>query len=79
MSGTNRERLSDHNLRKDHPEFCSPCSITIYDNDCMMETNEAGVPLMTWSMTANVGGTKGMIKMLERALEAARWVLAKES
>lgn len=67
-----------HNLRKDHPDFCSPCSVTIYDQDCLMNDRDDGVPVMSWSYTNNVATNQRALEILKRAVRALEWVVEQE-
>ena len=55
------EGLGGHNMRNDHPPFCSPCAVTIYDQDCLMED---GATWVSW--TANLTPEK-VLAVLARA------------
>jgi hypothetical protein len=36
----------EHQLRVDHPDGCSPCAVTIYDRDCLMDDDD---PFVAWT------------------------------
>jgi hypothetical protein len=62
----------DENLRPDHPPFCAPCAVTVYDHDCLMHEND---PYVFW--TPNLKPEQAL-KVLERAAEAVRAHIDKE-
>ncbi len=53
--------MNEHNLEEEHPPFCAPCAVTIYDRDCLMDEDA------TWvSWTANLTAEKVLV-VLQRA------------
>lgn len=53
--------MDQHNLSPEHPPFCAPCAVTIYDQDCLMDD---GATWVSW--TRNLTPERVLL-VLERA------------
>lgn len=58
--------MDKHNLEPGHPPFCSPCAVTIHDQDCLMDENA------TWVCWTGNLTPETVLRVLERAMAAVR-------